>query len=142
MRVFVLRRLEEDDVMEVLRKAVSRVVADEQPETDAVPVNGNGPLSSQLGPSSQDPFSASQTEAVPSSSQSVPEPSSSQTLAPTQDTSLASSQLQPLSQQDTEENAAPLHASYPHTTPRLLRTIAALAAGDARTALGLLELGT
>ncbi|KZV68552.1 P-loop containing nucleoside triphosphate hydrolase protein, partial [Peniophora sp. CONT] len=62
MRVFVLRRLEEDDVMEVLRKAVAR------------------------------------------------------------------------------DDTTPLHGSYPHTTPRVLRTLAALAAGDARTALGLLEL--
>lgn len=132
MRVFVLRRLEEDDVMKVLKKAVARVVADGQSQADSIPVLS----SSQTSSSSQDPFAASE----PSSSQPAPEPSSSQTLSPTQDNFSASSQAQQDS--DTDQDSVPFHSSYPHTTPRVLRTIASLAAGDARTALGLLELGT
>ncbi|VDB83432.1 unnamed protein product [Peniophora sp. CBMAI 1063] len=133
MRVFVLKRLEEDDIIDVLKKAVARIVADEHPEIESA--DDGASASGQPGPSSQDPFLSSQPESALSSSQPAPEPSSSQTLLPTQET-LTSSQTG----KDEPEDSGPLHSSYPHTTLRVLRTIAALAAGDARTALGLLEL--
>lgn len=115
-RAFLLDRLTDEQITEILTNAIVRVTP---PNTD-VPIETDVSLSSQAEPSSsQTAFSSSQD----GHSSSQPLPSSSQAT---------------YSEPDAQPKAPFLN--YPQLTGQILSTITSLATGDARTALSLLEI--
>lgn len=110
-RVFVLERLTEDDLEKIVSQAVRRASADTESD-------------------SRD--NAARHAAEPTSSPTLP----SSSLPP-------SSQLHdPLTQSSstTIDSEQPHFPSFPPLTPKIFHSIVSLSAGDARTALSLLEL--
>ena len=112
-RVFVLERLTDEEVTQIIKKAIERVVASsEKDEGDAVPIDLSSP------------------EAVP--------PGLSTRSSPPSSSPMGSPQLSSPSNV-TPESMRTLFPQYPHITLHIITSMASLAAGDARTALSLLE---
>lgn len=119
-----LERLTDEEITRIVVKAVERVVA--STSEIVVPLEDAG-------------ASAAINIDAPSSSPAIPSPSHASSHTP------SSSQLVP-SQPDSSSQgtppalATPPFPSYPQLTPRILASLTSLSAGDARTALSLLEL--
>ncbi|KAI0271637.1 hypothetical protein BC834DRAFT_860525 [Gloeopeniophorella convolvens] len=121
-RVFVLERLTDEEITEIVKKAIARVApsgadgasAGTAASADSPAIQTYGAPSTQSSLLSFSPISSSQVQSSQSDVTSQPStstPASSQTLFP----------------------------RYPHITPRIISSMASLSAGDARTALSLLE---
>ncbi|KAI0759835.1 P-loop containing nucleoside triphosphate hydrolase protein [Trametes elegans] len=123
-RIFVLERLTDDDIRQIVTQAVHRVCDSEstkmtgsqQPRDVQVIDNGSSDVASSQ-PDIEVPLTHS-SPAFDSPQVSQADPTHSE----------------PSSQ------PTPAFPAYPHLTPKVLSTIVALATGDARTALSLLEL--
>lgn len=110
-----MERLTDDDIRKIITQAVERVFT---PSSDPKPTHADTDDEIEDIPSSQpeeDPLS--ELPSSLSSTTTAPAPAPSPSIAP-----------------------APLFPSYPHLTPALLASMVSLSAGDARTALSLLEL--
>ncbi|KAN0138529.1 hypothetical protein V8E53_003517 [Lactarius tabidus] len=120
-RVFSLERLTDEDITEIIKRAIARVGLSDQ-DTESMPATSTSlptalAMEAASTPSPPPPSSPVGSPRLPSSQSIVaPEPSTP-TLAT----------LQPLS------------STYPHITYRIVSSMASLSAGDARTALSLLE---
>ncbi|THH17729.1 hypothetical protein EW146_g3145 [Bondarzewia mesenterica] len=119
-RVFVLERLKDEEITQVIKKAVERVSA------SALTASEGAAASSSIVVDVDAPTSSPN---IPTSTDTPPQLTfSSQTTY-----------SQAISSQDSA-SPAPLFPSYPQLTPRVLSTLTSLSTGDARTALSLLEL--
>ncbi|KAI0358665.1 hypothetical protein OH77DRAFT_1587669 [Trametes cingulata] len=135
-RVFVLERLSDDDIRQIVTQAVERVSgtsssppskeAAAQPEHDDHDVHIVEDASSDVAssqPDVEEPLTQpSQPSRCSQSSQARPSTSTSST------------------QSSYAPAPEPSFPAYPQLTPKVLSTIVALSTGDARTALSLLEL--
>lgn len=117
-RVLVLERLSDDDIRQILTQAVRRVSP--QASSDAVHL----------------PQPSSEAAEVPSS----PVTSSCSLPPSSQDFLSHSTGSAHRDDEHAAETSTPLFPSFPALTPRIMDTIVSLSAGDARTALSLLEL--
>ncbi|KLO16056.1 P-loop containing nucleoside triphosphate hydrolase protein [Schizopora paradoxa] len=113
--VFVLERLTDEDMNEIIYKAIARVSSQASSPSKS---NEHSVASTTLPPSS------------PTSTPSVADTSSSQPYSSSPTVIASSSQVQ----------TPPKFPEFPHITQRILNSIVSLATGDARTALSLLEL--
>jgi putative ATPase len=115
----VLERLTDEEVIEILKRAIARVTSSEQDEicANAAPLSSPATLPHDV--------SLAHSSPPPSSPLASPRLSSSQTNA-TVESSL------PTPKQS-------LFPQYPHITQPIITSMASLAAGDARAALSLLE---
>ena len=113
--MFVLERLTDDDIRKIITQAVERVSATpSDPKPTHVDVDDD-------------------IEDIPSS-QPEEDP------LPELPSSLSSTTTAPAPAPSPSTEPTPLFPSYPHLTPALLASMVSLSAGDARTALSLLEL--
>lgn len=117
-RVFSLERLTDEEITEIIKRAIARVTSS---ELDAEVTSTSSPTSLVMEvasiPSSPPPSSPPGSPRLHSSqSNAVPEPSTPPPV--------------PLD---------PLSPTYPHITHRIVGSMASLSAGDARIALSLLE---
>lgn len=108
--VFVLERLTDEDITQILIQAIERV-SPEQPDDDILEV------SMRSSPPPPPPFSSS------------PAPTPSQLPTSSQSSTESSNTL-----------SFPSFPAFPHLTSALLQSIVSLSTGDARTALSMLEL--
>ncbi|KAH9994420.1 hypothetical protein BJV77DRAFT_1059960 [Russula vinacea] len=107
-RIFVLERLTDEEIIEIIKSAIARVHPQNRKKNispAALPID----ISSPSSPPPSSPVDSSQTNQK-----------------------LESSVTTPMSLQ-------PLFPKYPHVTDKIITSMASLAAGDARTALSLLE---
>ncbi|KAH9964563.1 P-loop containing nucleoside triphosphate hydrolase protein [Russula dissimulans] len=118
-RVFVLERLTDEEITQIITKAITRVASSEQDKgrVVAVPLSSHGPLLSDISVLSSPPTSS---------------PIQSPRLSSQSDDTLEFS-VQTLT------SSKPMFPQYPHITHQIISSMASLAAGDARTALSLLE---
>ena len=111
----MLERLSDEEIIRIIKKAVARVTSSEQEEKHVDVTLLSSPaalpldISSPSPPPPSSPIESSEANAEPESSTTTSMP------------------LQPLFPQ------------YPHITDKVISSMASLAAGDARTALSLLE---
>ncbi|KAI0633589.1 P-loop containing nucleoside triphosphate hydrolase protein [Trametes polyzona] len=124
-RVFVLERLTDDDIRKIVTQAVERVSKTNEAKEAAPHPAQRGEVhivddgSSDVA-SSQPDIEEPLTQVPQSSPPQASHPESSVTPSSTQ--------------------SAPAFPAYPQLTPKVLNTLVSLSAGDARTALSLLEL--
>ncbi|KAJ4000024.1 P-loop containing nucleoside triphosphate hydrolase protein [Lentinula boryana] len=112
-RVFVLERLSDTNIQEIIKRAVIRLSSPPQPS--------NMIKTERSTPDDGIDFSSSSCPPTPESSQI---PTSS-----------------PLSSSPNDiSNSAALFPAYPHFTPRVMASITSLSSGDARAALSLLDM--
>ncbi|KAI0252710.1 hypothetical protein BJV78DRAFT_332193 [Lactifluus subvellereus] len=117
-RVFVLERLTDEEIIEIIKRAIARVASSEKDERCVTDASLSSPATLP-----QDAHSSPS----PSSPLASPRLSSSQTTITVEPSAPTLMSLQPLFPQ------------YPHVTQRIITSMASLAAGDARAALSLLE---
>ncbi|KAH9060770.1 P-loop containing nucleoside triphosphate hydrolase protein [Lactarius vividus] len=117
-RVFSLERLTDEEITEIIKRAIARVTSS---ELDAEVTSTSSPTSLVM-----------EVASIPSS----PPPSS-----PPRSLRLPSSQLNAAPEPSTPPQVPlhPLSPTYPHITHRIVGSMASLSAGDARTAISLLE---
>ncbi|KAI8993917.1 P-loop containing nucleoside triphosphate hydrolase protein [Trametes punicea] len=125
-RVFVLERLTDDDIRQIVTQAVERIS-----KTDAI----NQMATPQLTADDTRVVDDGSSD-VASSQPDIEEPLSQPSLS-----SEVSQGSQPgPSSTPTPPQPTALFSAYPQLTPKVLSTIVSLSTGDARTALSLLEL--
>ncbi|KAF8272379.1 hypothetical protein EI94DRAFT_1718495 [Lactarius quietus] len=117
-RVFSLERLTDEDITEIIKRAIVRVTSSDR-DTECIPVTSTSSPTALV-------IEGASTPATPPPSSPVGPPSS-QTNATLEPSTSSLAPLQPLS------------PTYPHITHRIVSSMASLSAGDARTALSLLE---
>ncbi|KAI9445548.1 P-loop containing nucleoside triphosphate hydrolase protein [Lactarius indigo] len=118
--VFSLERLTDEEITEIIKRAIARVTSSERNAecTPAISTSSPAPLAIEVASTSSSP--------PPSSPLGSPRlPSSQSNAAPEPTTPTTASY--------------PLCSTYPHITRRIASSMASLSAGDARTALSLLE---
>ncbi|KAJ4468242.1 P-loop containing nucleoside triphosphate hydrolase protein [Lentinula aciculospora] len=116
-RVFVLERLSDANIEEIIKRAVIRLSPPTHQSTDPIKNEPSSPV---------DVFDFT-TSPCPPISESSQIPSSSPTSSLPNEASVST-------------NSAALFTAYPHFTARVLASITSLSSGDARAALSLLDM--
>ncbi|KAJ4498349.1 DNA polymerase III, clamp loader complex, gamma/delta/delta subunit [Lentinula lateritia] len=121
-RVFVLERLSDANIEEIIKRAVIRLSPPSLQTSETV----------KSEPTADDnfDFSSSPCPPTPVSSQNV------QSSSPLSSTSIPNDIIP----KSSSSNTTPLFPAYPHFTPAVLASITSLSSGDARAALSLLDM--